>query len=66
MGIESARLTDLVVQIIDLSRLQADDPMSPAESVEVDDVLIEAVDRCRVDAERHGVTITIAGESGCT
>ena len=47
MGIESARLADLVVQIIDLSRLQADDLMSQAESIEVDDVLIEAVDRCR-------------------
>ena len=64
MGIESARLADLVVQIIDLSRLQADDLMSQAESIEVDDVLIEAVDRCRVDAERHQVAITIAGESG--
>ena len=53
-------------QIIDLSRLQADDPMSQAESVEVDDVLIEAVDRCRVDAERHGVTLTIAGRAVCT
>ena len=64
MGIESARLADLVNQIIDLSRLQADDPMSKAEPVEVDDVLIEAVDRCRVDAERHQVSITIAGDSG--
>jgi two-component system sensor histidine kinase SenX3 len=64
MGIESARLADLVTQIIDLSRLQADDPMSKAETIEVDDVLIEAVDRCRVDAEQHQVSITIAGEGG--
>ena len=64
MGIESARLADLVAQIIDLSRLQGDDLMGQAESIEVDDVLIEAVDRCRVDAEQHQVTITIAGESG--
>ncbi len=64
MGIESARLTDLVSQIIDLSRLQAEDPMGAADTVEVDDVLIEAVDRCRVDAERHQVSVTIAGESG--
>ena len=63
LGIESARLADLVSQIIDLSRLQAEDPMSRAEVIEVDDVLIEAVDRCRVDAEQHGVSITIAGES---
>lgn len=64
MGIESARLGDLVSQIIDLSRLQAEDPMSRAEVIDVDDVLIEAVDRCRVDAEQHGVSIAIAGESG--
>ncbi|HYI58598.1 MAG TPA: ATP-binding protein [Microlunatus sp.] len=64
MGIESARLADLVSQIIDLSRLQAEDPMGAADTVEVDDVLMEAVDRCRVDAERHQVSVTIAGESG--
>jgi two-component system sensor histidine kinase SenX3 len=64
MGIESARLADLVGQIIDLSRLQAEDPMSRAETIEVDDVLVEAVDRCRVDAEQHQVNVTIAGETG--
>lgn len=64
MGIESARLADLVSQIIDLSRLQASDPMGRAECTAVDDVLIEAVDRRRVEAERHQVTITIAGETG--
>lgn len=64
MGIESARLTNLVSQIIDLSRLQAEDPMTKAETVAVDDVLIEAVDRCRVEAEHRQVTVTIAGETG--
>ena len=64
MGIESARLADLVSQIIDLSRLQAEDPMGAADTVEVDDVLMEAVDRCRVDAEQHQVSVTIAGDSG--
>jgi len=64
MGIESARLADLVGQIIDLSRLQADDPMGKAEPVEIDDVLIEAVDRCRVDAEQRQVTIAVAGDTG--
>lgn len=65
MGIESARLTDLVSQIIDLSRLQADNPLDRPEVVEIDDVLAEAVDRCRVDGERHGVTLTVAGAQGC-
>lgn len=64
MGIEAARLGDLVSQILDLSRLQAHDPLGEVEPIAIDSVLNEAVDRCRVDAERHQVTITIAGERG--
>ena len=65
MGVESARLGDLVSQIIDLSRLQADDPLANPEEVDIDDVLTEAVDRCQVDAQRHQVTLTVAGASHC-
>ncbi|HEY0238117.1 MAG TPA: ATP-binding protein [Friedmanniella sp.] len=64
MGIESARLADLVSQIIDLSRLQADDPLAEPQVVDVDEVLRDAVDRCRVDAEQRGVTLTLAGAHG--
>jgi len=64
MGVESARLTDLVAQIIDLSRLQGDNPLADPEVVDVDAVLREAVDRRRVDAEQRRVTLTIAGTSG--
>ena len=64
MGVESARLTDLVAQIIDLSRLQGDNPLADPEVVDVDAVLSEAVDRRRVDAEQSQVTLTIAGTSG--
>ncbi len=64
MGVESARLTDLVAQIIELSRLQADDPLARPEEVDIDTVLAEAVDRCRVDAEQHEVTLTLAGATG--
>jgi two-component system sensor histidine kinase SenX3 len=64
MGIESARLTDLVAQIIDLSRLQGDNPLADPEVVDVDAVIREAVDRRRVDAERSQVTLTVAGACG--
>ena len=64
MGVESARLTDLVAQIIELSRLQADDPLAQPEVVDIDEVLADAVDRCRVDAEQHEVTLTLAGATG--
>ena len=64
MGIESARLTDLVSQIIELSRLQSDNPLVDPEIVEIDGVLAEAVDRRRMDAERNRITLTVAGISG--
>jgi two-component system sensor histidine kinase SenX3 len=64
MGVESARLTDLVAQIIDLSQLQGDNPLVDPEVVEVDEVISDAVDRRRVDAEQRHVTLTIAGTTG--
>jgi two-component system, OmpR family, sensor histidine kinase SenX3 len=64
MGIESARLTDLVSQIIELSRLQADNPLVHPEVVDIDEVLSDAVDRRRMDAERKGITLTVAGIAG--
>ena len=64
MGIESARLTDLVSQIIELSRLQADNPLVDPEVVDIDEVLGEAVDRRRIDAERNQIHLTVAGVSG--
>ncbi|HKX14593.1 MAG TPA: ATP-binding protein [Propionibacteriaceae bacterium] len=64
MGIESARLTDLVAQIIELTRLQFDDPLVDPEIVDIAEVLTEAVERRRMDAERHQVTLTVAGAAG--
>ena len=64
MGVESARLTDLVSQIIELSRLQADNPLVHPEVVDIDEVLSDAVDRRRMDAERKGITLTAAGIAG--
>ncbi|HET9779116.1 MAG TPA: ATP-binding protein [Propionibacteriaceae bacterium] len=64
MGIESARLTDLVGQIIELSRLQSDDPLADPEIVEIDEVLTDAVERRRMDAERRRITLAVAGAAG--
>jgi two-component system, OmpR family, sensor histidine kinase SenX3 len=64
MGIESARLTDLVAQIIELTRLQFDDPLVDPEIVDIAEVLTEAVERRRMDAERHQVTLTVTGAAG--
>jgi two-component system sensor histidine kinase SenX3 len=63
MCVESARLTELVAQIINLSQLQADNPLDDPEVVNVDQVISDAVDRRRVDAEKRQVTLTIASDN---
>lgn len=64
MSRESARLSDLVRQLIDLSRLQSDDPMLAAEPVQVDGVVLEAVSRNRERAEERAVDLTVVGTPG--
>lgn len=45
MQIEATRLTNLVQELIDLSRVQNDDPLDDAEPVRVDELVAEAIDR---------------------
>ena len=61
---ESERLTRLVKQIIELSRLQGDDPPEQPAIVNVDAVLERALDRSRVDAQAEQITLERAGEHG--
>jgi two-component system sensor histidine kinase SenX3 len=61
---ESARLTKLVQEIIDLSRLQYDDPIDSPEPVEVSEVMLEALDRARVDAEANAIRMVAGGGAG--
>lgn len=61
---ESARLSRLVEEIIDLSRLQYDDPVESPAVVAVDDIVAGALDRCRVDAESRGVSLASGGDKG--
>jgi len=64
MQAESTRLTKLVQEIIDLSRLQSDDPLDSPEPVSVDDVVAEALDRSRVDAEAKRIRLVSGGTTG--
>lgn len=64
MQTESERLTRLVKQIIELSRLQSDDPLDNADRVAVDVVVERAVDRIGVDAADKGVRVSFAGNRG--
>jgi hypothetical protein len=64
MGKESRRLAALVQEIIELSRLQEPDALVEPELVEVDDVVAEAVDRVRVEAQARKVTLVLGGTQG--
>ena len=61
---EGSRLTRLVQEIIDLSRLQYDDLVDSPDPVEVDDVVAAALDRSRVDAENHHIRPHLGGDTG--
>lgn len=63
LHIEGQRLSDLVRQIIDLSRLQSDDPLLEQQEVSIDEVLDMAMDRNRVDADDRSVALTVAGST---
>ena len=61
---EAARLTTLVNELIDLSRLQGDDPLSHAKVIAIDDLVAVAVDRGRLHAEAKQITLAVGGEHG--
>ena len=61
---EAKRLTVLVQEIIDLSRLQEPDALVDSVLVAVDDVVEEACDRVRVDADSRRISLLVGGERG--
>ncbi|MET9968367.1 ATP-binding protein [Streptomyces sp. NPDC006356] len=63
MQIEATRLTSLVQELIDLSRVQNDDPLEDAEPVRVDELVAEAMDRCRHAAGTKQITMASGSTS---
>ncbi|HAP74934.1 MAG TPA: two-component sensor histidine kinase [Nocardioides bacterium] len=61
---ESDRLSRLVQQIIELSRLQADDPLETPTAVGIDDVIGVAVDTSAIDADSKRIDIVTGGTPG--
>jgi len=61
MLIESDRLTELVQQIIELSRLQGDEPLERPVAVDLDAVIANAVDVVGVDAQQKHISIVTGG-----
>jgi two-component system sensor histidine kinase SenX3 len=61
---EAARLTNLVQDMITLSRIQAAEPVPDPVPVEVDAVVAEAIDRCRMKAGVRGIEIAASAPRG--
>jgi two-component system sensor histidine kinase SenX3 len=57
MQTEASRLSELVQEIINLSRLQDDDPLKRAQPISISEAIKEAIDQSRLSAEARKVEI---------
>lgn len=64
MHTESERLSRLVQQIIELSRLQGDDPLEDPAAVDVDAIVERALDENRTNAEGKRIGLRRDGDHG--
>lgn len=58
MQAEAKRLSDLVQEIIDLSRLQDDDPLKNAKALNLSDLISEAIDASRMAADSRNISLS--------
>ncbi|MFM8192270.1 MAG: sensor histidine kinase [Actinomycetota bacterium] len=63
---EAKRLTDLVQEIIDLSRLQSSDPLTKAFPVEVSEIIREAVSQAQISSESRGIYVEVGEVADAT
>jgi two-component system sensor histidine kinase SenX3 len=61
---ESVRLTNLVHDLITLARVQGDEPLPQLRPVRLDQVAVEAMDRCRLKAGAKNIELAIGGCEG--
>jgi two-component system sensor histidine kinase SenX3 len=59
---EGTRLGRLVAELIELSRLQGAEPLPSPTMVDVDTLIVEAVDRTRLAAEAAGIVVVSGGQ----
>jgi len=64
MHVESHRLSQLVQELIDLSRLESDDPLKEPGAISVDDVVGAGLDRVRELAAAREIDLRITGSHG--
>ncbi len=63
---ESKRLSDLVQEIINLSRLQYSDPLLDASLINIDDVVEQAVSQAQVNADDRKIELLLGPKSQAT
>lgn len=61
---ESDRLSTLVQQIIELSRLQSQDPMERPAPISLDTIVAEAIDKITTKAADKDISVVARGETG--
>ncbi|MFI0410841.1 sensor histidine kinase [Actinomadura sp. 3N508] len=64
MQYESVRLTNLVQDLMTLSRVQGDEPLPALRPVMLDEVTAEALERCQTKASGRDIELTSGGETG--
>jgi two-component system sensor histidine kinase SenX3 len=64
MQMEAGRLSHLIQDVIDLSRLQSDDPLTHAEVIDVDELVHRAIDEIRTVAAQQEIELVTGEPSG--
>jgi len=63
---EASRLTQLVQDLISLSRLQNQNPLRDGHIASIDDVVSEAVDALHLEADARQIRLEVRGQHGLT
>jgi two-component system sensor histidine kinase SenX3 len=66
MQIEATRLSELVQEVINLSRLQDEDPLKNAEILDVATIAREAIDESRLAADKQQIEIVFSDQESCS
>jgi len=61
---EADRLARITQEIIELSRLQAEDALTKPDLVDIDEVVAAAIDQNRVAADRNDIRLISGGDAG--
>ncbi|MGI5325766.1 sensor histidine kinase [Actinomadura nitritigenes] len=64
MQYESVRLTNLVQDLMTLSRIQGDEPLPELKPVRLDEITAEAIDRCSIKASSKDIELAAGGQEG--